>query len=38
MDVLIDVAYLALTLAMFGASAWLVWFCANLRGDRGGRS
>jgi len=38
MDVVMDVVFIALTVAMFAASAWLVWFCANLLGDKGGRS
>jgi hypothetical protein len=38
MDVLLDVGYVALTVAMFVASAWLVQFCANLLGDKGGQS
>lgn len=38
MDVVIDVGYVVLIVAMFAASAWLVRFCANLLGDRGGRS
>jgi len=38
MDVLMDVGYVVLTVAMFAASAWLVLFCANLLGDKGGRS
>ena len=38
MDALMDVAFIALIVAMFAASAWLVRFCANLLGDKGGRS
>jgi hypothetical protein len=38
MDVLLDLGYIALTAAMFVASVWLVHFCANLLGDKGGRS
>jgi hypothetical protein len=38
MDVLMDVGFIALTVAMFAASAWLVRFCADLLGDKGGRS
>jgi hypothetical protein len=36
MDVLIDVAYVALIVAFFAASAWLVRFCVNLMPDKGG--
>ena len=38
MDVIMDVGFVALTVAMFAASAWLVRFCATLLGDGGGRS
>lgn len=38
MDWLMDVGFLALIVAMFAATAWLVRFCANLLGDKGGRS
>jgi len=38
MDLVMDLAFIALTVAMFAASAWLVRFCANLLGDKGGRS
>ncbi len=38
MDVLLDLGYVALTAAMFVATAWLVSFCANLLGDKGGQS
>ena len=38
MDILLDVGYIALTVAMFVASVWLVQFCANLLGDKGGKS
>jgi hypothetical protein len=38
MDLLMDVGFIALTVAMFAASAWLVRFCADLLGDKGGRS
>lgn len=38
MDVLMDVGFIALAVAMFAASAWLVKFCADLLGDKGGRS
>jgi len=38
MDLLMDVAFIGLIVAMFAASAWLVHFCANLLGDKGGRS
>ena len=38
MNMVIDVGYIVLTVAMFAASAWLVRFCANLLGDKGGRS
>ena len=38
MDLINDVFYVALTVAMFVASVWLVGFCANLLGDKGGRS
>ena len=38
MEVLMDVAYVGLIVAFFAASAWLVQFCANLLGEKGGRS
>ena len=38
MDLLMDVGFIALIVAMFAASAWLVRFCASLLGDKGGRS
>ena len=38
MDVMMDVGFIALIVAFFAASAWLVRFCANLLGDKGGRS
>jgi hypothetical protein len=39
MDVImIDVGFIALIVAFFAASAALVRFCANLLGDKGGRS
>ena len=33
-----DAVYIALIVVVFAATAWLVRFCANLLGDRGGRS
>ena len=38
MDLMMDIAFIALIVAFFAASAGLVRFCANLLGDRGGRS
>jgi len=38
MDLMMDAGFIALIVAMFAASAWLVRFCANLLGDKGGRS
>jgi hypothetical protein len=39
MDVMIsDVGFIALIVAFFAASAALIRFCANLLGDKGGRS
>ena len=38
MDVLTDVGFVALIVAVFAATAWLVRFCADLLGDQGGRS
>ena len=38
MDLLMDVGFVALIVAFFAASAWLVRFCANLIGDKGGGS
>jgi len=38
MDLLTDLEFIALIVAMFAASAWLVRFCADLLGDKGGRS
>jgi len=38
MDLLMDVAFVALMFAFFAATAGLVRFCANLLGDKGGRS
>jgi hypothetical protein len=38
MDALMDVLYVGLIVAFFGASAWLVRFCADLIPDKGGRS
>jgi hypothetical protein len=35
---MLDVAFVALIVAFFAASAGLVRFCANLLGDKGGRS
>ena len=37
MDLVTDVGFIALIVAMFAATAWLVRFCANLLGDKGGR-
>ena len=37
MDLVMDAVFIALTVAMFAASAWLVRFCADLLGDKGGR-
>jgi len=38
MDVMLDVGYVVLIVAVFAASAWLIRFCANLLGDKGERS
>jgi len=38
MDLMLDAGYVLLIVAMFAASAWLIRFCANLLGDKGGRS
>ena len=38
MDWLMDVVFVAVIVAFFAATAGLVRFCANLLGDRGGRS
>jgi len=38
MDIASDVVFVALIVAFFAASAGLIRFCANLLGDRGGRS
>jgi hypothetical protein len=38
MDWVIDVAFVALIVAFFAASAGLIRFCTNLLGDKGGRS
>lgn len=38
MDLVIDVGFILLTVAFFAASAGLIRFCANLLGDKGGRS
>ena len=38
MDALIDVGFVALIVGFFAVTAGLVRFCANLLGDRGGRS
>jgi hypothetical protein len=38
MDLLMDAGFVALIVAFFAATAGLVRFCANLLGDRGGRS
>jgi len=38
MDLVMDAVFIALTVAMFAASVWLVRFCANLLGDKGGQS
>jgi hypothetical protein len=38
MDVIIDVGFIALIVAFFAASAGLIRFCANLLGDKGGKS
>jgi hypothetical protein len=38
MDVVIDVGFIALIVAFFAASAGLIRFCANLLGDKGGKS
>jgi len=38
MDLMLDVGYVLLIMAMFAASAWLIRFCADLLGDKGGRS
>jgi len=38
MDLTLDVLYIALIVAFFVASAGLVRFCANLLGEKGGRS
>jgi hypothetical protein len=38
MDVLMDAAFIALIVLFFAATAGLVRFCANLLGEKGGRS
>jgi hypothetical protein len=38
MDVLTDVLYVVLIVAFFAATAGLIRFCANLLGNKGGRS
>jgi hypothetical protein len=38
MDMLLDLGYVALTAALFASTVWLVHFCAELLGDKGGRS
>ena len=38
MDLVADVGFVALIVAVFAATGWLVRFCANLLGDKGGRS
>jgi hypothetical protein len=38
MDLMLDVVFVAVMVAFFAASAWLIRFCANLLGDKGGRS
>jgi len=38
MDLMMDIAFIALMVTFFAVSAGLVRFCANLLGDKGGRS
>jgi hypothetical protein len=38
MDAMMDVVFVSLIVGFFGASAWLVHFCAGLLGDKGGLS
>jgi len=38
MDLWTDIGFVALIAGFFAASAWLVRFCADLLGDKGGRS
>ena len=38
MDLVVDFLFIALIVTFFAASAWLVRFCADLLGDKGGRS
>lgn len=38
MDLIADVVFVGLIVAFFAASAGLTRFCANLLGDKGGRS
>jgi hypothetical protein len=38
MDPLLDAGFVALIIAFFAATAGLIRFCANLLGDKGGRS
>jgi hypothetical protein len=38
MDMMMDVGFIVLIVAFFAASAWLIRFCADLLGDKGGRS
>ena len=38
MNVMFDVVFVALIVAFFAVSAGLIRFCANLLGDKGGRS
>jgi hypothetical protein len=38
MDVLLDAGFIALIVLFFAATAGLVRFCANLLGEKGGRS
>jgi hypothetical protein len=38
MDAMMDVIFIVLMFAFFGASAWLVHFCSRLMGDKGSQS
>ena len=38
MDLIMDVVFVALTVAFFAASAGLIRFCSNLLGEKGERS
>jgi len=38
MDLMIDIGFVVLMLAFFAATVGLLRFCANLLGDKGGRS